>query len=267
MLITLTGLTASIGHASLTFNLNFENINSAGVVWNATQKAIVTQAANEWSTLFVDTYTIDVDLTFTRDGTSGNLGEWEGFYAPGTPAGDSTRPWENTVHTISFNADLMDTSLSNYLWWDNDTSTDTVASNQWDALTVARHEIGHLLGFSAGFYADDVFTGSASSPWEDLVNGSHIFDLNGLDVLLDADHGHISSASDYSNDLMVSSLLTGTRRDISSLNLNMLELAYGYEFVSGGAAQSIAAIPEPGHLAFIIPLGAFLVSTSRRQRK
>tara|TARA_B110000438_G_scaffold115251_1_gene112903 strand:- start:2495 stop:3685 length:1191 start_codon:yes stop_codon:yes gene_type:complete len=174
LLITIASLTAGLGHAEIYFDLNFENINSAGVTWNANQISVVTQAANEWGSLFAQNYTIDVDLTFTRASTSGYLGQWAGGYAPGTTNGDNIRPWENTVHEIRFNADLFDTSLSHYLWWDDDTSTDIVAGNQWDALSVARHEFGHLLGFSAGFYVD-VQTGGVSAFWEDLVDNSDLF--------------------------------------------------------------------------------------------
>lgn len=269
LLIAITSLATGISQAAISFNLNFENINPAGVTWDANHISVVTQAANEWGSLFVHDYSIDVDLTFTSAGISGYLGQWAGNYAPGSAVGDNIRPWENAVHKISFNADRMDPSLSHYLWWDADTSTPGVASNHWDALTVARHEFGHLLGFSADFYVNNVKTSSEVAFWEDLIDPADVFDPGGLAVLLEDDHGHISASGDYPNDLMVSALKNGTRREISELNLQMLQLAYGYSFVGGEQTfgQGATLIPEPGNLSLGAAMLTLIASAFTRRKR
>jgi hypothetical protein len=254
--ITLCALSTALCNAAITFNLTFDNSNEAGLTWDSDQISVVTQAANEWGVLFNESYTIDVDITFTNATTEGYLGQWQGNYSAGTLVGDNIRPWENSDHEIRFNADLMDSELDHYLWWDDDTATDTVASNHWDALTVARHEFGHLLGFSGTFYGDNIQDVDEDLVWESLVDESHYFDPTGLNVLLLEDHAHIANSGVGAGDLMTSALTNGTRLDISTLDLQMLTLAY-----------ELTVVPEPATLSFAtILLSLGLTQFSRRRR-
>ena len=175
--------------------------------------------------------------------------------------GADTRPWLRTSHEIRFNADLMDTGLPNYMWWD---STPATADDQpfvaWDALTVARHEIGHMLGFASGLYWDNIQSGSTagSKLWEDLITtagSSATFDQGGLDVAMasSGDLFHVADSGDTKDDLMVPALVNGQRREISATNSDMLAMAYDY-----------VQIPEPG--TSMLAFGGLLIALGRWRR-
>lgn len=246
---------AAAAQASITFNLNFVNGTST---WDSTRQAVVTQAANEWGNLFVDHYTIDVDVTFASAGTGGFLGQWSG--ARSFFIGDDIKPWQNTTHTIRFNSDLLSTSLDNYLWWDPNLGDNMDQPfKAWDALTVARHEFGHLIGFTDNFYVDNINTASEIDFWANQLSGpsgAKIFDAGGLNVPLYSDDTHtldLDTGTLADNDLMNPTLANSIRLPISSLNIQMLEQAYGYDL-----------IPEPSALSLIF--GGFTLGLMARRR-
>lgn len=228
----------SIAQAAITFNLTF--IDAVGESWTAARQGVLAQAANEWGNLFLDDYTIDVDVTFTTG--ESYLGQWSGSLS--YPLGADVTPWAYSSHTISFNADLL--SGDNYLWFDpTPLTSDDQPFEAWDALSVARHEFGHLLGFTnAGFYESNKGTGGAIDHWGDQLSGGtpYIFDAAGLNVEMNgSDSAHIADTGVYAGDLMVPAIANSLRRDISSLDIAMLSMAYGYTMV-----------PEPAVFSFLL---------------
>ncbi len=151
-----------------------------GQTWSAARKGVINQAISDWEAVITDSQTVNVNFDFTNAGTSGYLGQWSGSIL--ASGGTNLYPWTSGVtQTVHFNADLF--TGTNYTWWD---PTPTTSGDQpfaaWDALTVARHELGHMLGFTAGFYVDD-FGGSNIDKWSSHITGS-TFDPGGLNVAM-----------------------------------------------------------------------------------
>lgn len=240
-------------------------VDGTGESWTIARKAVFEQAVSDWQDVLEapaaeGSVTINVTVTFTNAGSGGYLGQWQGNF-DNVVVGDSTRPWLKTTHVIRFNEDLMTPASpgDNYLWWD---STPTTSTDQpfeaWDALSVARHEIGHMLGFSSTLYRDNAGQANEVLLWRDRVtfSGSDAtFDQGGLNVAMESssNYTHIADAAPTEGDLMVVALPNNARRDISATNTDMLALAYDY-----------VQIPEPRTtvLFALILLGGIL----RRRR-
>lgn len=217
------------------FILNPTFVNNASQVWNSTTQGVVQQAINDWRQVITGvngaTQTVNFTVTFTNAGTNGFLGQWQGGYS--ASIGANIRPWSpQATHTLFFNADLMNAALPNKLWFDpTPTTTGDQPFSDWDALSVARHEIGHMLGFT-DLYVDNFFQANQSNPWTSrIVN--NVFDPNGLNVAMNADQVHLGTQS---GSLMSPLLFNGVRIGISNTEARMLSLAYGYD---------LAAVPEP----------------------
>lgn len=206
-------------------------MDGSGEVWDATKQAVVNQAISDWEARIHDNQTIDITFDFTRPGTNSYLGLWEG--SASVPTGADMFPWTSGVtHMIHFNADLMDPTLPNYMLF----TTGSIPFKNWDALSVARHELGHAMGVVNGFYYKNDGQPNAVDKW-----GSHIvgatFDPGGLNVPMDtaSDPSELATTGSTAHDLMAASLFNGERRDISSTDLQMLELAYHYAMIPGDA--------------------------------
>ena len=171
--------------------------------------------------------------------------------------GANTRPWEKTSHVIHFNADLF--AGANYLWWDPSPSTDgDQPFEAWDALSLARHELGHILGFNSTSYRDEVDTPSEFRLWEDRMTMSGpnaTFDQGGMDTAMasSSNFAHIKDSGAMAGDLMVPAMPNSVRRDISDMDLDMLTLAYDYTHM-----------PEPGVMGLVA--AAILFGAGRRRR-
>jgi hypothetical protein len=132
------------------------------------------------------------------------------------------------------------------------------AGDVWDALTVTRHELAHMMGFIGGFYRANA-SDPGSDKWAARVRVTPpdaTFDPGGLNVPLESssDIGHVKESGIYSRDLMTVLLPSGERRDITPLHVDMLQRAYGYQVV-----------PEPAGLAAAVGLGAGLLLRRRRR--
>ena len=233
---TLTNLLATVmvlvwlplAARAITINATYEN--GAGQTWSATQKEVIQQAINDWQAALPDSHTVNVNFDFTNAGTGSYLGMWEGGYSlyPDT----NVYPWTSGVtHNIHFNVDYF--SGTNYTWWD---PTPTTSGDQpfaaWDALSVARHEIGHMMGIADDFYVDHFYTPQQIDKWGSHITGS-TFDPGGLNVSLASAYNlsHVLDSGATAGDLMVPNLYNGQRRGISATDLNMLHLAYNYTVV------------------------------------
>jgi hypothetical protein len=201
-------------------------INGSGYTWDSVRQGVIQQAINDWQTALPDNHTISVTFDFTST-TESYLGKWQGS---GTlSSGTDIYPWTSGVtQTIHFNTNYFTGSY--YTWWDSSPTTGgDLPSNGWDALSVARHEIGHMLGFVNNFYLDNFNTPSAFDKWGTHISGT-TFDPGGLNVAMasSSDLSHVNDAGGTAGDLMVQALPNGTRRTISATDLNMMHLAYGY---------------------------------------
>lgn len=246
-----------IVQADLLLNPTFSN--TAGETWTASRIAVVNQAIADWANVIAgldDGFggTTNVTINFTADFTNlpgSYLGRWSGSFSFFT--GDDLLPWSNTVtHTIHFNAAYF--SGPSTLWWDPtpaDSGTDKAFAD-WDALTVARHEIGHMLGFT-GSYRTQAGTASEFFPWVSKIS-ANVFDPGGLNVAMEpGDVAHVAADS-----LLMDTTLSNIegRIGISDTEAGMLALAYGYKLVS---------VPEPQSLVAVIFLSVICGSRARRR--
>ncbi len=209
-------------------------VDGSGYTWDSVHKGVIQEAINEWEACDRDTHTINVTFDFTHDGTGAGsyLGEWAGSIS-GVPYGTDLYPWTTGVtHVIHFNVDMF--SGTNYLWWD---PTPTTSGDQpfaaWDALSVIRHELGHALGFTPGFYLDNVGLPQQTDKWTSHITGS-TFNLSGTSISMasSSDLAHVLDGGLTAGNLMVPALLNGVRRGISTIDMDMLHLAYGYPVAS-----------------------------------
>jgi VCBS repeat-containing protein len=101
------------------------------------------------------------------------------------------------------------------LGWYSDLETPT-SDAQYDLYTVMLHEIGHTLGFVGGYDGFDAYV--------ENEDGQTLFVGTGFEVQLDAGANHIADPA-LADDLMASTLTPGERKEISSLDVAMVELA------------------------------------------
>ena len=241
-------------------------VDTAAGTWTATQKGVMNQAITDWQNVISgvsdgmggsDSVTVTFDVDFTNAGSGGYLGQWSGGFS--AFFGADIRPWDDASgsytmnHSIHFNADFL--TGTNQLWFDatpGDDGSDKAFAD-YDALSVARHEIGHMLGFT-GLYRDDFNLGTESFPWQDLIVGG-VFDPGGINELMEAgDPGHV----DAPLRLMDTTLSNAEFRvDISSTEAQMLALGYGYTLVS--------AVPEPSAFLALAVLGGGAWVRKRRK--
>ncbi len=203
--------------------------DGAGETWTAERVGVFYQAVNEWEASILDSGTVVVDVEFANAGTSGYLGRWAG--SGSFSRGTDIYPWTNGIeHTIIFNADLFDTELDDYLWWDpTPLNSDDMTYSTWDALTIARHEMGHMLGFADGLFVDDFSRPFEVNRWTSQISGT-TFDPGGLNVSLAGagNLSHVLDSGDTADDLMTAALATHSRQRISQTDLDMLALAHDY---------------------------------------
>lgn len=226
--------------ADLILNPTF--VNAQGQVWDPVKTGVVNQAISDWQQVISGvnggSQTIDFEVTFTQEGNT-----YLGQMALGFAGGGDILPWSaGTTAVLNFNADYFDgtNGVVNQLWFDpTPTTAGDQPFNDWDALSVARHEIGHMLGFTS-FYK----VGGAS-PWGDLIAADQ-FDAAGLNIAMTpGDTAHVAQSLDL---LMSPALMNSLRQNISSTEAQMLSRAYGYDLVT---------VPEPGSLIYfggLLPL-------------
>jgi hypothetical protein len=232
--------------------------SAAGQTWTAQRQGVVAQAVSDWEGWISDPRTVAVELTFENAGANTYLAQWSGG---GTfTVGTDIYPWTFGVdHTVRINTYYVDEVLSNHLWWDpSPEAGGDLPFSHWDALSVIRHEFGHMLGFSTGLYVDDFATGHESSRWQEHITGT-TFDPDGLDVVL-AGLGNLSHISDEegddTDDLMVPLLVNGKRRPISHLDHQMLSLAHGYAQIPNGDANRDGAVTDADYTIWADNYGA-----------
>lgn len=203
--------------------------------WTDIEKTIITQAIGDWQNRVLDNQTINVTFDFTHVGGLGTsnsyLAEWNGDVS--AFPGANLYPWSAGItQTVHFNEDLMDPTLPNHLEF----TTGTVTPTNWDALSVIRHELGHMMGFTQDFYFNDFNGPAQTDKWTSHITGT-TFDPGGLKVQMNSatDLSHTFDGGVTAGDLMNPSLTNGERRNISGTDLKMLEVAYRYAMIPGDA--------------------------------
>jgi hypothetical protein len=213
-------------------------VDGGGFTWDATRRGVIQQAINDWQAVLPDNRAITVTFDFTNTSTN-DLGKWQGSYA--LTSGTDVYPWTTGVtHTIHFN--VYHFTGDNYTWWDPTPAADgDLPFAGWDALSVARHEIGHMLGFVNAFYYDNYNSPTAFDKWGTHISGT-TFDPGGLNVSLasSSDLSHVNDGGATAGDLMVPILPNSIRRPISATDLNVMHLAYGYTVPTAYTLTAVA---------------------------
>ena len=126
----------------------------------------------------------------------------------------------------------MDPTLPQHLEF----TTGQVSFLNYAALSVARHEMGHALGFTDAFYYRDFGGPTQTDKWTSHISGT-TFDPGTLNVQMNApdDLQHVADDGATAGDLMTPALLYGDQPQISCTDLKMLESAYHYAMIRGDA--------------------------------
>ncbi len=229
--------------AGFGFSITPELVDGAGQTWDGTEEAVVEAAIDSWtSRLEVPAGQAEsTSMTFEFVHGNGELASWTG-----NPVSSATGSYVTTPgvdHVIDINVDLMDPILTNHLVF----TLGDVPFDDWDALSVLRHEIGHAMGFNT-VYDDD-----GGSEWlrHVTIDGSNAtFDAGGLNLALDGsgDVVHLSGTGQIADDLMSAFLPNGTRKDVSADDMNALVLAYGYTVVPEPGTEGVAVAGVVGKL-------------------
>ncbi|HUO10407.1 MAG TPA: hypothetical protein VM008_19025 [Phycisphaerae bacterium] len=231
-----------LGHA---FTITPTFSTNTTQAWDANSMAIVNQAINDWTSVLSYTgpnQNIDMSFQFLDGGSDPfnsmtYLGSWRGIINS-PPTGTNVFPSTPEVnHLVKINSDLMTVRNGGVNYPDYLVLAFTSApptANQWDALTVIRHNIGQALGFSM-LYVDS-YGNSLANKWQDqvTVTGSNaVFDQTpgGLNIPL-VSSNNVTQFADPT-DLMglgngPSALPLATRLAPSFQDFEALSLAYNY---------------------------------------
>jgi len=204
---------ASAAFAGLDIVVSFDDNQ---YVWTDIEKAVVNQAITDWEEA-LSGYALDETVSFGIDhrNEGGAAAVTYGWVWGGVPApGDSTRPWLGTGHYMG----VLPWSLT----WDATPTTDDDVSG-YDALSIIRHELGHLLGVESGFYFDNYGVAGHEDKWVSEIVGS-TFDPGGLNVSMNpGDTSHTNGG------LMNAYIYTGQRFDVG-LTSQMIAKAFDLEW-------------------------------------
>lgn len=214
-------------------------VDGGGYSWDAVKRGVIERAIADWEAVIADEGRVYVTFSLSAMGADGYGALARLRYAIFPAEGSSLFPWSEGLDlSVSFNTDRFTGAY--YIWWDPTPWSDgDQPAGTWDALTLARHELGHILGFTAGFYFADVRLPSQYDKWRVHVVGD-VFDPGGLAVKLAStmDVSHVADPMD----LMHPVLRTCIRKPISEIDLKMLALAYGYRVVPEPAAGLAVAV-------------------------
>jgi len=187
----------------------------------ATEKQIFGQAVSDWTGTLANPTGKTVALALAVDFQAlaiGNGGSTTGFNV------DADKLPTSSSITMSNNTDM---------YYSLDPA---VPATKKDALTVARHEICHALGFGMPFdlYSAQADTAAVPPTW---TKGTVTATLAGTS-LNDASH---LDATAHPNDIVNLTVGLGNRRSISNIDVKILTAAFGYNLVPEPASLSLLA--------------------------
>ena len=198
-------------------------VDAHGAEWTDARRAVVYQAIADYEAAIGDDGAIAVEIQF------GEMDQAAMWYTHGEPAtGRTVRPWSRGLrHVIVINAGLADA-----LWYDPTPDTDDdVPPDRYDALTLIRHEMGHMMGHRDGYGIEGWGTRRYRDLWMALIDEQGVFDAEGLNVpMASGNWGHWAVEG-----LMNQRMLPGRRYRVDR-TVQMLSAAYGYE---------LAPAPQP----------------------
>lgn len=202
--------------AATTINVNFTDTTGADAATKALRETVFNQAVADWeAALWVPplktvTLTIDVEFKVLPKGKGGATSMFMAD-AMGLP--------KSVTMMISTNTDVFyDATLG---------TAGDIPADKKDAYSVARHEIGHAMGFA--------HNPPGYLKWNACVAGA-AFDCNGATATLAGGAGDANGQSHvdetaHAGDLMNLTVGLGNRRGISGLDKSMLSAAFGYLLV------------------------------------
>ena len=192
--------------------------DSAGLEWTDERKAVVRRAIADYERAIAEDETIAVEFKFF-EAEPGIYGMWYAIDFP--PEGSSVRPWTQCLtHVIMMDANHVD----QLVWFDPTPLTDDdIPEDRFDAVTLIRHELAHMLGHRPGYVIDYDADGQMIDYWANQIDTDSVFDPEGLNIRLIGDLEHVDG-----EDLMNGWMKTGRRYDIDAA-VQRLVVAYGYK--------------------------------------
>ncbi len=191
--------------------------DSAGKEWTGRRRAVVLRAIADYENGIAEDETIAVEFKF-YPAEPGTYAMWYVIDFP--PEGTSVRPWTaGLTHVIMIDAN----GTGDWIWFDETPATDgDVPGRAIDALTLVRHELGHMLGHRPAYCTDFDADGQVIDYWQNLIDADGVFDPGGLNVELAYDREHVVGSH-----LMSYYMTPGRRHGIAAV-LRRLVVAYGY---------------------------------------
>jgi hypothetical protein len=186
------------------------NVTSNGYSTATTSQTVtLTQPIND---LLIFVYSLSLPSGSSIQGVGGPFGQWQvGSERDNRYNSNNFEPWAGTIY---FNYS------SNFFFDTTPNTSNDIPSNQTDFLTIALHEIGHVLGIGTSPAFQNQVTGQG-------FNGAISRSLNGgQPIPLAPDLSHVREGFTLASapeDLMDPSSLSGTRILPTSLDLGILQ--------------------------------------------
>ena len=211
-----------------------------GAEWTDARRAIVHQAIADYEAAILDEGAMAVEVQF------GQMDQAAMWYTHGEPpTGRTVRPWSRGLrHVIVINA-----ALAEQLWYDpTPEADDDVPADRYDALTLIRHEMGHMMGHRDGYGIEGWGTRRHRDLWMAAIDEQGVFDAEGLSVpMARGNWGHWAVEG-----LMNPRMLPGRRYGIEK-TVRMLSAAYGYELAPEPEPAQTLEVSDESRLAPLAP--------------
>jgi hypothetical protein len=214
-------------------------INVSYTNGSSSEKAVIDQAIADWIE-HIDEPTLDFALTVTFASSAPDPSDIEVLaYTADFQQGPDLLPESATIV-------IWGDSPDSPLWYGGLSGPARVPSGKFDALTVARHELCHALGFAPEF-----------THYSSSIVGN-VFDANGVQATLTGPRLDHVDVNFYPDDLMNGMLLPGVRLPISDLDSSMLQAAFGYDTRFAGITffdYTFSGSASGSGFAFVTPQG------------